>query len=193
MTGLLAPHHPNIALRLSASFIIVPVATQLALAGVWTWVLLNCCNNGFCMPSNSKLVEPELAGVVAWANVGGKQETPVTVDIHHEAGAQSQLLEGTVHTYLSQFASYGGHRLRWIRALWCYMLTCLLSNPAKGFTRVTSVYGQSWQIFTACIEKYSFMLILCYPNVRPWLCLAEGRSTCRLFDAFYPNEVVKHC
>lgn len=76
--------------------------------------------------------------LLAWANVGGKQETPVTVDIHHEAGAQSQLL-GTVHTYLSHLASYGGQRLCWIRASWCYMLTCLLSNPAKSFMRVTSV------------------------------------------------------
>lgn len=133
------------------------------------------------------------AGVVAWANVGGKQETPVTVDIHHEAGAQSQLLEGTVHTYLFHFASYGGHGFSWIRALWCYMLTCVLSNPAEAFMRVTSANGQMWQIFTACFEKCSFMLVLCYPDARPQLCLAEGRSTCHHFDAFYPNQVVKHC
>lgn len=98
MTGLLAPHHPNIALRLSASFIIVPVATQLALAGVWTWALLNCCSNAFCMLSYSKLVEAEFAGVVVWANVGGKQETPVTVDIHHEVGAEP--VAGRHHAHL---------------------------------------------------------------------------------------------
>lgn len=193
MTGLLAPHHLNIALHLSASLIIVLVATQLVLAGVWTWALLNGCSNAFCTPSYSKLVEAEFAGVVAWANMGGIQETLVTVDIHHEAGAQSQLLEGTVHIYRFHFASYGGRRLHWIRALWCCMLTCLLSNPAKALMRVTSVNGQMWQIFTACIEKCSFMLILCYPNVRPRLCLADGRSSCCHFDALYLNQVVKHC
>lgn len=99
----------------------------------------------------------------------------------------------TVHTYLFHFASYGGHRLHWIRALWCYMLTCLLSNPAKAIMRVTSANGQMWQIFTACIEKCSFMLILCYPNVRPRLCMAEGKSMCCHFDTLYLNQVVKHC